>query len=200
MSECLKLCIEISAPYGERDLMDIESLYQKTISSLEQGSRALIRFSPQEIEELTQSFQAALLVNDLPSLEKILCLIDHNAVDYAPWETPILEALNKDLPPRLMVFALNCARKHIIQARFKRGTRLQFDFLETLKKLLFSPSPEVVEWTLRTIEECGNQGVFFLRDFDKIKPPPWKWFNQHQRSVREIIAMLERRWSRFEKL
>ena len=180
--------------------MDIESLYQKTISSLEEGSRALIRYSPLEIDELTQSFQAALLASDLPGLEKILCLVDHNAVDHAPWETPILEALNKDLPPRLMVFALNCARKHIIQARFKRGTRLQFDFLETLKKLLFSPSPEVVEWTLRTIEECGNQGVFFLKDFDKIKPPPWKWFNQHQRSVREIIAMLERRWSRFEKL
>jgi hypothetical protein len=180
--------------------MDIESLYQKTISSLEAGSRALIRYTPLEIEELTQSFQAALLANDLAGLEKILCLVDHNAVDHAPWETPILEALNKDLPPRLMVFALNCARKHIIQARFKRGSRLQFDFLETLKKLLFSPSPEVVEWTLRTIEECGNQGVFFLKDFDKIKPPPWKWFNQHQRSVREIIAMLERRWSRFEKL
>ena len=180
--------------------MDIESLYQKTISSLEEGSRALIRYSSQEIDELTQLFEAALLANDHTSLEKILCLVDHNAVDHSPWETPILEALNKDLPPRLLIFALNCARKHIIQARFKRGTRLQFDFLETLKKLLFSPSPEVVEWTLRTIEECGNQGVFFLRDFDKIKPPPWKWFNQHQRSVREIIAMLERRWSRFEKL
>jgi hypothetical protein len=180
--------------------MDIESLYQKTISSLEQGSRALIRYSSQEIDELTQLFEAALLANDLTSLEKILCLVDHNAVDHSPWEKPILEALNKALPPRLLIFALNCARKHIIQARFKRGTRLQFDFLETLKKLLFSPSPEVVEWTLRTIEECGNQGVFFLRDFDKIKPPPWKWFNQHQRSVREIIAMLERRWSRFEKL
>ncbi len=180
--------------------MDIDSLYQKTISSLEQGSRALIRYSPQEIDELTQLFEAALLANDLAGLEKILCLVDHNAVDHSPWEAPILVALNKDLSPRLMVFALNCARKHIIQARFKRGTRLQFDFLETLKKLLFSSSPEVVEWTLRTIEECGNQGVFFLKDFDKIKPPPWKWFNQHQRSVREIIAMLERRWSRFEKL
>nr|MBA2405691.1 hypothetical protein [Bdellovibrionales bacterium] len=130
---------------------------------------------------------------------KVLCLVDHNAVDYAPWEGIILKVLTKELPPRLMVFALNCARKHIIQARFKRGHRLHFDFLNILKQLLFSKSPEVVEWTLRTIEECGNQGVFFLQDFAKIKPPPWKWFNPHQRSVREIITMLERRWSRFEK-
>lgn len=179
--------------------MDIEGHYQKIISDLEQGSRALIRFTPEEISELTQIFEKTVSGENLEELEKVLCLVDHNAVDHSPWESLILQALNKDLPPRLMVFALNCARKHIIQARFKRGRRLDFDFLQTLKKLLFSSSPEVVEWTLRTIEECGNQGVFFLQDFAKIKPPPWKWFNAHQRSVREIITMLERRWSRFEK-
>lgn len=180
--------------------MDIEGHYQKIIADLERGSRALIRFSKDETEELTQIFEETVSGDNFEALEKVLCLVDHNAVDHAPWEAPILKALDKNLPPRLMVFALNCARKHIIQARFKRGRRLEFNFLGSLKKLLTSPSPEVVEWTLRTIEECGNQGVFFLQDFAKIKPPPWKWFNPHQRSIREIITMLERRWSRFEKL
>jgi hypothetical protein len=104
-----------------------------------------------------------------------------------------------DLSDRLIVFTLNCSRKHIIGARFQKGHRLSFEYLEALKKHLHSKSPEVQEWTLRTIEECGNQGVYFLREFDKIKPPPWKWFNSHQRAVREIIALLERRWSHFEK-
>jgi len=179
--------------------MDIEKHYQNIISALELGSRALIRYSKEEIEELTQIFVTTVAEENTDQLEKVLCLIDHSAADYSTWEKPILIALNKDLPPRIMVFALNCARKHIIQARFKKGRRLEFDFLQILQKHLFSPSPEVVEWSLRTIEECGNQGVFFLKDFAKIKPPPWKWFNQHQRSVREIITMLERRWSRFEK-
>lgn len=180
--------------------MNIEETYQKIITNLKNGSRSLIRYSQTEMEELTQMFESAILENNDELLEKILCLIDHSAVDYSPWESTILKSLAQNRPPRLTVFALNCARKHIIQARFKRGTRLDFDFLQVLQKLLFSKSPEVVEWTLRTIEECGNQGVFFLKDFDKIKPPPWKWFNQHQRSAREIITMLERRWSRFEKL
>lgn len=180
--------------------MNIESLYQKIISRLESGSRALIRYSSEELEELTQIFEMSLSEENPEKLEKVLCLIDHSAVDYSCWESSILKALGLDLPPRIMIFSLNCARKHIIQSRFKRGSRLDFEFLEILQKLLFSKSPEVVEWTLRTIEECGNQGVFFLKDFDKIKPPPWKWFNEHQRSVREIITMLERRWSRFEKL
>ncbi len=179
--------------------MDIELTYQKIISRLTEDSRALIRYSSDELDTLTDVFRLAIESGDHDQIEKILCIVEHSALDHAPWEPIVLSTLNKDLPPRLIVFGLNCARKHIIQARFKKGTRLHFDFLETLKKLLFSPSPEVVEWTLRTIEECGNQGVFFLQEFDKIKPPPWKWFNPHQRAVREIITMLERRWRRFEK-
>jgi hypothetical protein len=179
--------------------MDIETTYQKIIKNLHGGSRALIRYSKEDIEILSEEFKRSLVENDVLQLEKILCLVDHSAADHAPWEPILLTVLSKDLPTRIVVFGLNCSRKHIIQARFKKGHRLQFDFLESLKRLLFSSSPEVVEWTLRTIEECGNQGVFFLQDFDKIKPPPWKWFNPHHRAVREIITMLERRWRRFEK-
>lgn len=179
--------------------MDIEAYYQQILTQLNQGSRALMRFSADERDELTRMLEQTLSGNDELTLEKILCLVDHSASDHPAWEPHLLRAMSLPLPPKLMVFTLNCARKHIIQARMKRGNRLSFEFLEALKKLLFSPSPEVVEWTLRTIEECGSQGVYFLREFDKIKPPPWKWFNAHQRAVREIIAMLERRWSRFEK-
>jgi len=85
------------------------------------------------------------------------------------------------------------------EARFQKGLRLEFEFLETLKPLLRHRDPEVVEWTLRLIEGCGPQGIYFLREFDTIKPPPWKWFNSHQRAVREIIALLERRWAPRER-
>jgi hypothetical protein len=185
--------------FNDLDVMNIEDTYQKIISNLDGAARGLIRFKPEEIEYLTTYLQRDDLLQNIEELEKVLCLLDHSASDHQPWEGALLKLLNQDLTPRLMVFTLNCARKHIIQARFKKGQRLHFDFLQTLKKLLFSSSPEVVEWTLRTIEECGNQGVFFLQDFDKIKPPPWKWFNPHNRAVREIITLLERRWRRFEK-
>lgn len=179
--------------------MNIQEQYQEIIAGLEQGSRALRRYSASEKEELALKFTQELTNENTQQLEQILCLVDHCATDDSRFEPMILAALGLALPPRLLIFTLNCARKHIIQARFKRGQRLDFDFLEALQKLLFSSSPEVVEWTLRSIEECGNQGVFFLQYFDKIKPPPWKWLNPHNRAVREIITMLERRWSRFEK-
>ncbi len=173
--------------------MDRDQIYQKILFDLNLGHRALVRFTQDELEILKSQ------LDEGADLEKTLCLIEHSAALYGGFEGPLLNILKLDLPDHLMIFALNCARKHVIQARFQKGRRLDYEFLEILKKNLSSTSPEVVEWTLRTIEECGNQGVYFLQEFAKIKPPPWKWFNSHQRAIREIITLLERRWSRFEK-
>lgn len=179
--------------------MNVEERYQKIMQELERGGRGLERYSHDEMEFLEKELPRALDTGEGRYLEKILCLIDHSSANNPHFEKSLIRALNSALPDAILVFALNASRKHVVAARLQRGLRLEYDFLEALKKLLYSRSPEVVEWTLRTIEECSNQGVYFLREFDNIKPPPWKWFNAHQRAVREIIAMLERRWSRFEK-
>ena len=176
--------------------MNIDERYQKIMKGIEQGHRGLTRFTAHETEELEVSLASP---GSHETLEKILCLIEHSSMPHQGFEKNLISILNSDIPDRLIVFALNASRKHILQARFNKGHRLEFEFLETMKRLLHHRNPEVVEWTLRTIEECGNQGVYFLREFDKIKPAPWKWFNAHQRAVRELITLLERRWSRFEK-
>lgn len=174
--------------------MEIDRAYLHVLAEIEKGHRGLVRFTADELEVLEQELRG----RDLPRLEKVLCLIDHSAVPHLGFEAELIALLKAELPAQLKVFVLNCVRKHVLQARGQKGQRLTFDFLEALKALLFAKDPMVVEWTLRTIEECGSQGVYFLREFDKIKPAPWKWFNEHQRAVREIIAMLERRWSQFE--
>ncbi|HXH31024.1 MAG TPA: hypothetical protein VNJ01_09450 [Bacteriovoracaceae bacterium] len=179
--------------------MNFEETYQQIISEIALGRRALKKFTAQELEEITNSLRTAHMSRDFEYLEKALCLVLHSASLSEQFERPILEVLALDGPDQVLIFALNCSRKHVIQARFQRGKRLEYDFLETLRRLLHSKSPEVVEWTLRTIEECGNQGVYFLQDFDKIKPHPLKWFNAHQRAVSELITLLKRRWSPFEK-
>lgn len=180
--------------------MNFEEIYQKILSDLALGHRGLVRFSSDQMDELQKALQIELRARNEDKIKILLCLIEHSSVLNNQYETILLEALNLDLSDQLKIFALNCARKHIIEARFQKGHRLDFNFLEVLKKFLHSNSPELVEWTLRTIEGCGNQGVYFLREFDKIKPAPWKWFNPHQRAVREIITLLERRWSQFERI
>lgn len=179
--------------------MNLQERYQKIMKGIEQGHRGLTRFTADETQELKKFLRQYRESRQAVELEQVLCLIEHSSMPHQPFESELLAILNSDLPDHIVIFALNAARKHILQARFNKGNRLEFDFLETLKRLLYHRNPEVVEWTLRTIEECGNQGVYFLREFDKIKPAPWKWFNAHQRAVRELITLLERRWRRFEK-
>lgn len=177
--------------------MNLDDTYQKILKEIEQGHRGLVRLSFDELEELNSRLDS--LIPNPSELEKALCIIEHSSSLHLKFEKNLLKILGAPLPVSLIVFALNCARKHIVEARLQRGQRLDFEFLETLKRLLHHKNPEVVEWTLRLIEGCGSQGVYFLREFDKIKPAPWKWFNSHQRAVREIIALLERRWRPFEK-
>jgi len=172
--------------------MDIEARYQQIIEQIAQGHRALVRFDSKELEQLVE------LLEQNPS-RQVLCLVEHSAGLHPPFEMGLLKFLTTSNDTELLIFALNCARRHIIQSRQQRGIRLSYEFLESLKHLLHSRSPELVEWTLRTIEECSNQGVYFLREFDKLKPPPWKWFNRHHRATRELIELLERRWKKFEK-
>ena len=179
--------------------MNLETTYQKILTEIEQGHRGLQRFSQDELEEINSRLLESLKSSDFENTEKLLCLVEHTTSLFGKFEETLLLALNSSIPDNLIIFALNCARKHIIEARFQKGHRLEYPFLEALKKHLFSKNPEVVEWTLRLIEGCGNQGIYFLKEFDKIKPGPWKWFNSHQRAVREIITLLERRWSPLEK-
>jgi hypothetical protein len=171
--------------------MNIQEIYQNLLKNLELGHRSLMRFNKDELEVLNSE----LKVESHDHLEKVLTILIHLATPQQIFEVNLLIILKTELPPQLQIFALNASRKHIIEGRKIKGLRLEFDYLEILKSKLFHSDPEIVEWTLRTIDECGAQGVYFLREFDKIKPPPWKWFNKHQRAVREIITMLERRWS-----
>lgn len=179
--------------------MNIDETYQKILKEINQGHRGLVRFSEDDLEEFNHLLPILTREKNWEKLEALFCIIEHSSSHYLKFEKNLLEVLHSPIPDALLVFGLNCARKHIVEARFQRGQRLDYEFLELLKKLLFHSNPEVVEWTLRLIESCGNQGIYFLREFDKIKPPPWKWFNPHQRAVREIITLLERRWSPFEK-
>jgi hypothetical protein len=179
--------------------MDLEARYLKILAELDKGHRGLERFSEDEVKEIQSKIGSALKKKNFSELEKYLCLIDHSASNLPQLEDDLILLLNSDLPTHIKIFTLDASRKHIINSRVQRGQRLTFEFLEALKNNLYSKDPELVEWTLRTIEESGNQGVYFLRDFDKIRPAPWRWFNAHQRAVVEIITMLERRWRRFEK-
>lgn len=173
-------------------MLDLDSHYQNILSELKKGHRGLVRFNSEEIQELNTLICDPTISNE--KLTKVLCLVEFSAALHGEFEAGLINLLENSKDTGIIIHALNSSQKHIIEARFQKGNRLEFNFLETLKKLLYHSNPEVVEWVLRLIEACGSQGVYFLREFDKIKPSPWKLFNAHNRAILEIITLLQRRW------
>lgn len=171
--------------------MDIQSRYEKVLKELANHGRALQRYTPEDIEELSR----ALLECEEEKAEQVLCLINHAAYPHSEFEKPLLMFLRrKDLPAEHIVYGLNGARKHIIQARFKVGDRLELEFLELLRTLLQHSRDEVVEWCLRTIEECGNQSILLAQDVMRKRPSVFSLWRAQSRTILELVTLLQRRW------
>ena len=182
-------------------MSDFREMSRQIKQKVLQGSRGLTKFSEDDMDLLAHELTKFTMGDqDWGYLSDLLFLLDHSTQSDRRFESGLLALLKRrDMHKDLLIFTLNASRKHIMGARFKAGIRLDFEFMETIQKLIYHEDPEVVEWVLRTIEETGTQGVYFLKDLDKIKPSPFKLFNKHYRAIREIIALLERRWRQFEK-
>jgi hypothetical protein len=168
----------------------IEEKYAQIITVLKKGHRYQKKLTENEIDSLNQALKNT---NEPKQLEKIFCIIDNTQTRSLKFSKPILDILNSDHSSNILVFALEASRKHVLEANFTKGNRLDLNTLDTFKGLLSHTDPEVVEWTLRVIDEMGGQGIYFKSIFDTIKPK-LALFNNHKKNIKMIITMLEKRW------
>lgn len=170
--------------------LNIDATYEFIQKELQKGHRGLVSLKNDEISDL---------INSKPSeLKKVLFILSHAShahLIFAPFISNALNSNNLDSASTL--FALQAFSNHVIKAHQKEGMLIPPQYLNLLKTFIKHSSPDVVEWTLRLIEECGVQGVMFKKDLEKIKPPVWKLFFKTQRNIRELIEFLERRWHRY---
>ena len=104
--------------------------------------------------------------------------------------------------PELIIYLLSVSRKHLIEKKFLEGNPIPKNFIKSLENLLEhyeNINPEVIEWTLRTIEQLGNQSLKLRETVLKIKPSWGSLFNQHKKSSKQIIELLEKRWAPFKR-
>ncbi len=168
----------------------IDQKYSQIIDSLKKGHRFLDKLGDDEILILKENLEST---KDAELLKKIFCIIDNTQTRTTEFSKGIIKILNEVHPTDIYIYALEASRKHVLEANFIKGHRLDLDSLNTFKSLLTHESPEVVEWTLRVIDEMGGQGIYFKSTFEQIKPKI-TLFNKHKRHVKMIINMLEKRW------
>lgn len=184
-------CIKIIA-------MNYQDLYAQIILKLKNDERPLIKLTPELVSELKAVWSASLSSDkiDESALTKIFCILDNTQNYTSELNDLFHESFLKIKNHELLIYTLAAAQKHLVNESLRTGNMVPSFFFEHLKILLKNKNPEVLEWTLRTIESMGPLSMRFRKEIREVKPSFMKLFNTHQKSAMLIIDLLEKEWKR----
>jgi len=178
--------------------MDYQDLYIQTIAKLKNYERPLIKLTPELINELknhwTEAFKRAEV--DSGVIKKIVCILDNTQNMTSEFNDLFLMTLSKIKDQELLIYTLSASQKHVISESLRSGHMISSQYFEHLKVLLKNKNPEVVEWTLRTIETMGPLSLRFKNDVRAARPGILRFLNQHQKSSSQIIDLMEKQWEK----
>ncbi|OUR99927.1 hypothetical protein A9Q84_02535 [Halobacteriovorax marinus] len=175
--------------------MNLNEEFNTVISKLKKDERPHIKYSEEEFSELNELWSGFLEDKNFNELIKVFCLLDNTQNYSHVFSENIYRTFKETDEAEFLIYNLSAAAKHIIAYHQKRGERTPFELLEVLKKLIKHKDPEVLEWTLRTIETLGSQAMFLKDDIINAKPGILAIFDKHKKASKQIIEMLEKRWA-----
>lgn len=178
--------------------LEVDKTFKNIVDELKRGNRPRLKLTPQQISLYTDYWRDALTREEAQKKElltPLLGILDHAINSDQELSQLFVQSLKDINDPELLVYLLSGASKHIIEERHKRGERVDHDFLSALEHTLTNKHPEVLEWTLRCIEQLGSQSIFFKKQVIANKPGFFKRFNKHHQAAYELIGYLEKRWS-----
>ena len=181
--------------------MNVQELYEETIAKLKRDERPQIKLTLELIEELKREWQKALtaVTVDEGMIKKILCILDNTQNTTREFNEYFFTTLAKIKDEDLLIYTLAASQKHVVAEALKTGVMIPGVYFDELKKLLKSKNPEILEWTLRTIETMGPLSLRFKKEVLEAKPGFVKFFNQHQKSASQIIELMEKQWEKMLK-
>jgi len=184
--------------------MDYETLYNETIEKLKQNQRPKIKLSKEEINQLAaiwsdllEKWNSQRKDNVTLQIHKILCILDNTQTLSGVFSPLIIKTLKMPFDQETLIYTLGASQKHIISKKGLDGEPVPGEFIQALKIVLDTKDPELLEWSLRTIEQLGNQSVKLKKEILEKKPSIFGLLNIHKKTTRHIIKLLEKRWSTF---
>jgi hypothetical protein len=181
--------------------MNYQELYTQIIDKLKKNERPLILLTPELIAELKAEWQKALsaISPDEESLKKILCILDNTQNTTSEFNEQFIATFEKVRNQDLLIYTLAASQKHVIAQSLRSGNMISSAYFEKLKELLKNKNPEVVEWTLRTIETMGPLSLRLVNEVRAIKPGIFKFLNLHQTAAFQIIELMEKQWQKMRQ-
>ena len=174
-------------------MFDLDAKFNETIAALQKGERPRYQYQVEEVRHLIQKWEENF--HRPNELAKVICLVDHTYGDHGEWEEVIIKTLTEHPDNQILIHTLGITHRQVIGRRYRLGERLPYSFLKSFEGLLETQDAELLEWTLRTIEQMGSQSIMLKEKVLKRKPGILRVFNQHLKNGHEIIEMLEKRWT-----
>jgi len=172
--------------------MNFHTKYLEIIESLKRDIRPQVPLTDAEVSELANLWEQGLSEEDL---KEVLCILDHSKKLHREFSPLIIKTLGEKHSPEILVYTLAASQRHIIAKCGMDGVRVPREFVEALRKLLNHDNAEVLEWNLRIIEQLGIRSLILKDDVIRAKPKFFEALNPHKKAARQIITMLEKRWS-----
>lgn len=180
---------------------DISRQYESIINDLKEGKRVHLNLDKDAISTLQEAWQSCLqemTTEALQHLEKIICIVDHCHQFDPKWTELIIKNLQifkeKNEYNEMIVLTLGTAHTHVILSHQRLGERIPMKFIKELEGLLETQNPDVLEWTLRTVEALGRQSLFLKERVLASKPGFLKRFQSKWKNSVELIKFMEDNW------
>lgn len=186
----------------------IDEIYQNVISRLSDSSRARVELTEQNLEKIIEEYEDKIkssidIENKKLLLKKYFFILSHANLTSQKTHQSLLNAFEfikeKKLDTDYFIFLLSAIRRQFIDHQSRTGDKIPMDLIAHLKSLLTNKNPEILEWTLRTIENLGPQSLFFEKEILKLKPSLTKILNVHQRNSFMLVDLIKDNWKRFKK-
>ncbi len=172
--------------------MNIEALYQDILEQLKEGKRPMLELSQNEIDTLVQEWERRC--HSPENLRPLLAIFDHCRKEHQEFQALLIKTLQSVQDSETLIFTLSAFQKHVIEFYQKRGLRFPMKILESFKTLLQHQNFEVLEWTLRTIEQLGPQGIVLKESLIMRKPGFLQGLRPQQKIIKQLIEIIFQNW------
>ncbi len=171
--------------------VNLDAFYQNFMLQLKSGQRPSVELSKTQVRSLCRQWEEEVPDGlNCEYLRPWLALLGHCRKGYFEFQKIVIGILHTVQDAELVLFALAAFEKHIVGFYQRKGERIPGQIVEELKIPLGHPHPQVVLWTLGTIEQLGPQRAILRSALLERMPGIWKMVWPTERAIRQKLKAL----------
>ncbi len=174
---------------------EFDKIYGELINRLEKDERPHLELSEGVLNQIKTLWTHSLESLDNQRINSIMCVLDHTRHCYDLFDDHFYQSLESNLEDTTLVFTLGASWKHMLGRWSRSGDRITTRYIEILRKFLNSKNHELVEWSLRTIDQIGPQGRLLQKEISQNKMKLKSFINPRAKAITQLVEMFEKRWS-----